>query len=201
MAWKTLKEGAVVFALVASGPGCADDGLCEGGDEDITLASLQDLELVEDVECSVGVDGFDCDSFTIDAAALFDPFGPVPWTQGDTVRVTVNPQFYGNAELVVRGADDALLAVYADARPPGTVAPLQIDVAPVPAECGENGSGGINLRTTYSIGDERLTLTGASSGRVAGFRVFQESAEDITESSAGEIAEMISFVAVAETSG
>lgn len=72
-----------------------------------------------------------------------------------------------------------------------------ISVSLAEAGCEPDESGVIPLRATYSLAGDSIVLTGASSGTLAGYEVFQSGAENIESVSAGEIGDTVSFVAIA----
>lgn len=155
MTWTTFRTPALLvvgFALLGC-PAPADDAdgppVCELGDEPIELEPLRSFDdvFLEGAECVVQADGFQCGEDLLVVDPLFEPFGPVPWTQGATVRLTTNAYFFGVTELVIHSEENALLAVYAESRPPGTVEPIQIDVEPVPDDCQDDESREVTIRS------------------------------------------------------
>jgi len=173
---------------------------CNLGDEDIVFGQIlpdafELSQITESIPCIATAAGFACDGETLDLNSILEPFAPVPWQEGQTVLLTPNAYFFEVSELVVRSESGDLLAVYAEMRPAGVVDPISVSLEP--AGCGVDENGRVPLRATYSVEGESIALTGASSGTLPGFEVFQADATDITMESAGEIEQTVSFVAIA----
>jgi len=189
-----------VSATASSSSGGDEGDLCSLGDDFpeppfMRLDQFQDEFDLMNAPCVVTAAGFDCDGKTFDVDAMFEPFGPRPWVEGQTVLLTTDAFWFTVSEVAIRSADGELLAVMSW-RPDGTVGPISITTAPSGCENADEPRI-ILLQATYTVAGQSITLAGRREGTLPGFEIYQAKAEDISEISAGEIAESVSFVAIA----
>jgi len=197
-------DGSVTATATATATstGGEEEDIC-GADDDFPNPLFMLLDQFEeefdfqDVLCEVRAAGFDCEGQIFEVDGMFEPFGPLPWTEGQAVRLTTDAFWFTVSEVAIRSEGGELLAVMSS-RPDGMVGPITISTEPSGCENPEQPRI-VLLEATYTIAGESITLAGRRAGTLLGFEIFQTSAEDISEISAGEINEGVSFVAIASS--